>query len=543
MCLLRLGLIVIQSILPVASLYLLKLIIDAITVPGGQLNIWIYVALFCSIFLASRLSNIINQFSGDIQTQKLTDYISSVLHKKSISLDLSYYDNPEYHDTFHRAQQEASYRPVFILNNITELLRNSISFIGIAYILTSLSWIVLFIIILAGLPSVFIKLSKIKFFYKWNKSKTSLYRKTNYYSMLLTHRIFAKEIRIFMLGNYLRKEFQKIREVLVNELTKLSKQRVKNELYSSVFEVMVLGIIIILLIKKAFAGAITVGSFAIFFEAFRRGLDFWQSILNNLSGIYNNKLFLANLFEFIKLQPKIKQIRQPLLMPELKQGIRFQDVTFHYEGRRNILDNITFTIKPGEIILITGENGSGKTTLIKLLCRMYECSEGTITFDGIDIKDLEIKSLYKNIGAIFQDFGKYDITVSDNIKLGNVEFEHPVFSVSEISGSHQFIEKLPKKYNTLLGKYFHEGEELSIGQWQKIALARALYNDAQILILDEPTSSIDKETEHIFFNKLNCIKNKIIIVIGHKISNKVKADHYFHLHDGKLEKSKKSFSK
>ena len=544
LCLLRLGLIFIQSILPVASLYLLKLIIDAITTPGNQVNIWLYVTLFCGIFLASRLSNVISQFSGDIQTQKLTDYISSVLHEKSISLDLTYYDNPEYHDTFHRAQQEASYRPIFILNNITDLLKNSISFVGVAYILTSLSWGVVLIMVLAGLPTLLVKLSKIKTFYIWQKSRTSLYRKANYYSMLITHRNFAKEIRIYRLGIYLCLKFQKIRVKLVQEQTRLSKQRIKSELFSSTFEVVLLAVIIILLTKKAFTGAITVGSFAIFFEAFRRGLDFWQGILISISGLYNNKLFLANLFMFLKLQPIIKQIENPLLMPKLKQGIQFQDVTFQYEGGRKVLRDVTFSVKPGEIILITGENGSGKTTLIKLLCRMYECTKGTITFDGIDIKDLEIKSLYKNIGIIFQDFGKYDITVSDNIKFGEIEFERPVTSVSEIAGAHEFIEQLPKKYDTVLGKYFHEGEELSIGQWQKIALARALYNDAQILILDEPTSSVDKETEDLFFNKLRQLgKDKIIIVIGHKITDNVKADHYFHLHKGKFERMKKTLSK
>jgi ATP-binding cassette, subfamily B, bacterial len=528
LCVARLILIGLQSVLPLASLYMLKLLVDCVTFSAGAeftdqgiSQIWLYAGLFCSIFLFTRFSNIIVQLFDDILVQKLINFISNLIHKKSVELDLSYYDNSEYHDTFHRAQQEANHRPVQILNNLTSLITNSISIAGIVLLLASLSWIVILVLIFAGLPSLITKLAKSKKLYEWRKKNTTLFRKTNYLSMLMTHRAYSKELRIFSLGNYFQKKFNHIRTGLVKEIFRISKKLAKYDLLSSVFEVAALLLVIVILSHKAFAGAITIGSFVMYFEAFRKGQSFLQTMVASLSGIYNNKLFLNNLFEFLELKPHIQSPAKPVPFPmQLKEGIKFENVSFSYPGSKKlVLDNISFQAKPGKITIIKGNNGAGKTTVIKLLCRLYDCVSGAIYIDGINIKHFEIQELRKNISVIFQDFAQYDFTVRQNITLGNIEkTDNPdqIKQAAEKSCAQEVIENLPDRYDTLLGKYFKGGQELSMGQWQRMALGRTLYKDSSLLILDEPTSWIDVKAEKLFYEKLDSLKhNRALLIINH----------------------------
>ncbi|HMS64487.1 MAG TPA: ABC transporter ATP-binding protein [Ignavibacteria bacterium] len=536
----RLFLIVIQSLLPLYLLLLTKQLIDVITNSGSRSseNIWFTIAIFCGVTLVIQITAVLNTIVGEILGQKIVNYVNNILHNKSLELDLTYYDNPEYYDTFHRAQQEATFRPIQILLSISELMTNIISFVGVAIILATLSGYVFLVIILAGIPSLYIKLVRTKVFYEWKTANTNLYREVGYHSMLMTQRIYAKEMRIFTLGNYILKAHNFIRDKLMHQVIQLSKKTAKGNIVSAIFEVSALAISIVILTNKILVGEVSIGSFVMFFGALRGANQYISGIMNNVTGIYNNKLFLSNLFAFINLKPHIKQIENAYMVPKLTKGLKFENVSFTYEGgKRKILNNVSFEIKPGETVLITGKNGAGKTTLINVLCRMYERSSGSITLDGIDIKDMDIDSLHKNIGIICQDYCKYNLTVSDNIKFGDVDAEHDIKSAAVLSGADEFIEDLPKKYNTIVGKFFEDGEELSIGQWQKIALARAFYNDAQIIILDEPTSSIDMEAENKFFEKLNNLKkDKIVIIIGHKITHKISADSYFTLKNGELKK-------
>ncbi len=541
LCFGSLVLIVLQSVLPLISLYQLKILIDLITSSQSNASseVWYNIALVCLVFLFIQIANVINQIVNEILGQKIMNFINSLLHNKSLELDLTYYDNPEYHDTFHRAQQEASFRPIQILMSISEFIKNSISFIGVAVILASVSGYVLTVMIIAGIPALFIRLTRTKIYYEWRKANTSKYRKVNYLSMLMTHRIYAKEVRAFNLGDYIQNSHDNVRQSILEQVIVLLKKQAKGNVLSSIIEVGALAAAITLLTIKYYSGDVTIGGFVMFFAAVRSANGYLNGIVSNVTGIYNNKLFLSNLFEFINLKPQIKQIQKAYKLPKLTQGIKFENVSFQYQGsKKKVLKNVSFQINPGETILITGKNGAGKTTLINVLCRMYEASSGSITYDGIDIKDIDIDSLHSNIGIIYQDYCKYDLTVRENIKFGNVNRgDNNVEPVAEISGADVFIEELPKRYDTVVGKYFEEGEELSIGQWQKIALARAFYSDAQIIILDEPTSSIDLSSENTFFENLHRhVKDKIVIIIGHKITRKIKADSYFTLQKGVLTK-------
>lgn len=525
----RIGLIIIQSVLPLAFLYMVKLLVDEITnnidhPESTDLSLIIlYAALFCGIFLLTRATTIFNQMSDRILSQKLTNHISHLLHDKSTGLDLSFYDNPVYHDTFHRAQQEANYRPLQLINSVAAFIRNFLSLIGVIALLVSFSWIVILIMLIAGLPSLWVKLVKAKILYNWRKRNTEANRKASYLSKLMVSRAFAKEIRMFRLKQYFQKQFIAIRQKLLKENISISTRQAKLDFLTSIFEAAALMLIIYLISKQAFAGAITVGSFVMYFEGFRRGQMFMQGVVTNLSGIYDTKLFLSNLFEFLNLQPQIKSPESPVPFPEkLTKGIRFDDVSFSYPGSgKKILDKLNLHLKPGEISKIHGENGSGKTTLIKLICRLYECTEGAIYIDEINIKKFDLHELRKNISTIFQDFATYDLSVRDNITLGNIEDKNNdswMYWSAEYSKARPVIENLPQQYETILGKFFTKGEELSMGQWQRIALARTLYSDAPIILLDEPTSWMDEKAARHFLKNLQKLKrDKLILLVSHSI--------------------------
>ena len=520
---LRIVLVAVQSALPLAYLYLLKQLVDSISHPDKTNNeMWMYATFFCGIFIFIQIASLLNELSDGLLSQKLTDHISAALHKKSTSLDLSYYDNAQYHDTFHRAQQEAGYRPMQVVQNITGIFQNSLSLAGIIAILFSLSWLIIAILIVTAIPSLILRLYKSKILYQWQRSNTNLFRKTNYYSELLTNQRHAKELRIFNLAKHFQERFDTSRSEIVKNIKTILFQRFRMSLGTAIIEGVGILLIVALLYDKVSRGILTVGTFIMFFEAFRRGQSFMQGLVSNLSGLYSNKLFIANLFEFLKLQPEIANDPNPIPFPKtIKQGIKFENISFHYPGsEKKVIDSMYLEAVPGTITNIKGKNGAGKTTLIKLLCRLYDCDDGKITIDGTDIRKFNIEELRKNISVIFQDFSQYDLTAHENISLGNIadnENHSAIRQAAQHSQADEVIDNLPHGYNTQLGKQFEKGEELSMGQWQRIALGRSLFKDAPILVLDEPTSWMDRETQKTFYENLeNIKKDKVVILISHK---------------------------
>ncbi|NJL53050.1 MAG: ABC transporter ATP-binding protein [Hydrococcus sp. SU_1_0] len=250
------------------------------------------------------------------------------------------------------------------------------------------------------------------------------------------------------------------------------------------------------IVYQTVRGTLKLGDLVLYHQAFKRGEQSLAQLITCLSQLYEDNLFLANLYEFLALKPKLIEPVTPHPVPQpIRQGIVFKNVGFRYpETPRTALKNINLTIKPGEIIALVGENGSGKTTLIKLMCRLYDVTSGSITIDGIDLRELDSKALQRQISVIFQDFARYNLSVRDNIWLGNVQLapdDDKIALAARRSGAEELIQTLKYGYNTILGKWFDRGDELSGGQWQKIALARGFLRDSQIMILDEPTSAMD----------------------------------------------------
>jgi ATP-binding cassette subfamily B protein len=295
--------------------------------------------------------------------------------------------------------------------------------------------------------------------------------------------------------------------------------------------------------SQAIGGKITYGDLVMYFQAFQRVQGFFQGILGNLLGLYEDNLFLSNLYEFLDLKRMVVEPVPAKPVPHpMRRGIEISHVSFQYPGgARTVFEDISLAIRPGEVVALVGENGSGKTTLIKLLCRLYDPTGGTISIDGIDLREFETKALRREIAIIFQDYAHYHLTARENIWFGNTALplgHDLVIAAARRAGADDVISALPHGYETILGKWFEDGEELSIGEWQKVALARAFMRDAQIIVLDEPTSAMDAKAEYEAFQNFRLLASgRTAILISHRFSTVRMADRIFVLKHGSVLES------
>jgi ATP-binding cassette, subfamily B, bacterial len=540
------ALIIIQGIIPVILLYLTKLIIDTITVSSTTTDKTTLLQKLIWLIIFTGIATLFNVFCSSIgelvntaQSRKVTDYMSSILHAKSIEVDLEYYENPQYFDTLQRAQQEAIYRPNIILGNLVWVAQNGISLVAMVGLLLSLHWGIAGILFVAAIPAVLVKIKFTEILFHWYREQTALERQGQYLSWLLTGDSYAKEIRLFDLGNFFSQRFDRLRQQLYQEnLTIHTKRSLANLAAQSLAAILML-VAYSYITYQAFIEVIHIGDLVIYHQALQRGQDALKNLLGSLSALYEDNLFLSNLYEFLDLKPKINQSIDSAEVPQpMQTGIMFDRVNFQYSTtNRQALKDINLSIKPGEIIALVGENGSGKTTLIKLLCRLYEPSSGNITVDNINLNRLDTTAWRKQISVIFQDYVKYHFTAKENIYLGNINItqDREIIDAAIRSGAHEVITNLPESYNTILGKLFDRGEELSIGQWQKIALARAFLRDSQIIVLDEPTSAMDPKAEYEVFKQFRqLIVGQSAILISHRLSTVKMADRIYVMDKGSI---------
>ncbi len=547
----RIVLIVLQGLLPLASIYLVKLLVDAVT--GGQLTVAEpqialrqMAPLLIGLGATALIILICNAFSelvNTAQTQKVSDYMRSILHAKSIEIDLGYYENPRYHDTLQRAQQEAAFRPNQILTRLAQVGQNGISLIAMLGLLLTLHWSITIVLLLAAIPSVIVRLRYTRELYQWERKWTPANRRSMYLSWLMTNETFAKETRLFDLGGLFSQRFDRLRRELYTAKLRLMKRRSLSFFSAQLLAGILVGGIYGFILYQTLYGALKLGDLVLYHQALQRGQSSLKALMTGVSGLHEDNLFLTNLYEFLDLRPTVVRPAVPkTLSATPTKGIVFDRVSFRYgDTARQALHNISLTVNPGETIALVGENGSGKTTLIKLLCRLYDPTKGRISIDGIDLRDLDIHNLRQQISVIFQDYAKYNLSAHDNIWLGNTQLppqDNRVISAAKRSGAHDVITRLPDDYNTILGKLFDSGEELSIGQWQKVALARAFLRQSQVIVLDEPTSAMDPKAEYAVFEKFReLIQDQAAILITHRLSTVKMADRIYVMEQGRIVES------
>jgi len=545
-----LALLVVQGALPLLSLYLMKLTVDAVTAGLSATDkraaygrAALLVGLTGGAALLGALLRTMAGLVSEAQSQVVTDHMQDILHAKSIEVDLEYYENPQYYDTLHRAQREAPFRPTRILNGLVQVAQSGISLLAMAGLLLSFHWGVAAILFAASLPGLLVRLRYSGKMYRWQRERTPTERRTWYFNWMLTGDTHAKEIRLFDLGPLFMRRYRDLRQRLRRERLQIATRRSLAGLVAQVSATLAVYGSYAFIAYRTVQGAITLGDLVMYYQAFQRGQGYLQGILGGLAGLYEDNLFLSNLYEFLDLKRKVVEPSHPRPLPDLlRTGIAFHHVGFRYPtGRGKVLEDITMAIRPGEVVALVGENGAGKTTLIKLLCRLYDPSEGSITLDGVDLRQFATTALRREISVIFQDYAHYNLTARENIWFGNTDLpsDHErVAAAAEYAGADEVIAGLPHGYETILGKWFEDGEELSIGEWQKVALARAFLRDAQIIVLDEPTSAMDAKAEYeVFQGFRQLIAGRSAILISHRFSTVRMADRIYVLEDGRIIES------
>ncbi len=540
-------LLVVQGVLPLLPLYLMKLMVDAVTAglvaPDKGVafrQVVFLIVLMAAVTLFSALTRSIAGLVGQGQSLAVTDHMNNVLHAKSIEVDLEYYESARYYDTLQRAQQEAPFRPTHIVNGLVRMGQNGISLLAMAGLLFSFNWIIAAILFAAVIPGVAVQLRYAGKMYRWQREQTSTERQASYLNRMLTDSSHAKEIRLFDLGPLFVGRFRDLRRKLRGERLGIAARRSAADLVAQTSATVAIYGSFAFIAYQTVQGVITLGDLVMYFMAFQRGQGFLQEILGGLTGLYEDNLFLSNLYEFLDLKRKVIEPLHGRPIPKpMQTGIVFNHVSFQYPtGTRKVLEDINMSIRPGEVVALVGENGSGKTTLIKLLCRLYDPTDGNITLDGMDLRQFQTTALRREITAIFQDYVQYHLTARENIWFGNTVLppDHErVTAAARHSGADDVISALPHGYETMLGKWFEDGEELSIGEWQKVALARAFLSDAQIIVLDEPTSSMDAKGEYsVFHNFRKLASGRIAILISHRFSTVRMADRIYVLKDGRI---------
>lgn len=535
---------VLAGVLPAAIAYIGQLIVDGVVAamtsdsPDIRRVLWL-VALEALVVTAVAASQRGLSASQSLLRALLGQRVNVMILEKALTLQLAHFEDSEFYDKLTQARREASSRPLSLVNRTFGLVQNSISLTSYAVLLYAFSpWAVL-ILIGAGLPAFFAeaKFSGDAFkLFRWRSPDT---RMQMYLETVIAREDGVKEVKLFQLGPRLLQRYQDIFRKLFAEDRRLTLRRDG------------WGFALGLLSTGAFYGAyawivittinneITLGAMTMYLLLFRQGQSAVAAILSAISGMYEDNLYLSNLYEYLG-QPVQQRSGQLVRGPTPETGLELRNVSFTYPGAaRPAINNINLNIRPGESLALVGENGSGKTTLIKLITRLYEPTSGSILLDGLDLNDWDIDALRQRIGVIFQDFGRYQFTVGENIGAGDVRHIDNAerwAAAAETGMAAPFIEEMSEGYETQLGRWFKGGRELSGGQWQKIALSRAfMRSDADILVLDEPTATMDAASEAAMFDHFRRASgSKMIILISHRFSTVRAADQIVVIHDGEI---------
>ncbi|MEE8248744.1 MAG: ABC transporter ATP-binding protein [Gammaproteobacteria bacterium] len=529
---------VIAGLLPAGVAYVGKLIIDAVVAAiavaqagGDPAYRPVLVFVIVEGILVAAIAAI-QRGIGFCQTLLrvlLSQRVNGLILEKALTLELAQFEDSEFYDKLNRARQEASSRPLSLVNRTFGLAQHSISLVSYAALLLQFSPWAVCILILAGIPAFVAETHFSGTRFRIFRHRSTERRKLMYLEMVLAREDHAKEVQLFQLGPELLRRYREIFKLLFDEERDLT---IRRDAWG-----LGLGLLTNLAFYGAYAwiavatiqGAITLGQMTMYLLVFKQGQSSVSSMLSGIGGMYEDNLYLSNLYDYLE-QPTPVRDGAALTGPDSRAGLVFEGVSFSYPGASHpAVRDINLEIKPGQSVGIVGRNGSGKTTLIKLLAGLYELDHGRISYQGLDLTQWDLEALRGSIGVIFQDFTRYQLKVGENIGVGdadNLWNEQRWTEAADMGQASEFIDRLPQRYNTQLGRWFHSGQELSVGQWQRIALARAFMRSAaNILVLDEPTASMDSETEaEIFEHFRSLTKDKIAILISHRFSTVRRAD-------------------
>lgn len=465
--------------------------------------------------------------------------VNVLILEKALTLDLRQFEDSEFYDKLTNARREASVRPLSLVSRTFGLVQSALSLITYGVLLINFSVWALVVLVLAAMP-VFIAETKFAGegfrLFSWRAPET---RQQNYLENLLAREDFVTEVKLYQLGEMLLERYRNLFDQLYGEDRDLTLRRGLWGYLLSLISTGAFYLAYAWIVLETVLGKISLGDMTMYLTVFRQGQSTFSNALTSIGGMYEDNLYLSNLYDFLEEEVP-KSWGKATIGLDSQDGIRFENVSFTYPGSsKPALRNISLHLKPGEKLAIVGENGSGKTTLIKLLTRLYTPDSGRIFLDGLDLQEWDVDVLRRRIGVIFQNFVRYQFTVGENIGVGDVEHlkNKTHWQTAAQKGMAQsFIDQLPQSFQTQLGRWFKEGQELSGGQWQKIALSRAfMRSQADILVLDEPTSAIDAQAEFEIFNHFRAItQNQMVLLISHRFSTVRMADKIVVIENGEV---------
>ena len=532
------ALLAVQGLLPAATVYLTKLVVDGVVgtlTTGGAWPdvraVLMRVAALASVMLVMEVARGAIAWIRTVQAERLQDHITGLIHAKSAAADLAFYEFPDYYDHLHRARAEASYRPVALLENLGSLLQNGITLIAMGALVIPLGLWLSGALLVSAVPAVCVVVRYALVQHQWRVRTTPDERRTWYYDWVLTAADAAAEVRLFGLGRHFQSAYQTLRRRLRNDRLQMAKRQSLAELGAGVIALLVTGAALTWMVWNAMRGLVTLGDLALVYAAFNQGHRLMRTLLESVGQLYANSLFLGNLFEFLALEPLVVEVspEEAATPRDVHQEIRFHNVSFSYpQSPRRALDEFCLTIPAGQIVALVGPNGAGKSTLVKLLCRFYDPASGTIEIDGINLAHIATPHLRRLITVLFQAPVHYNATVRENIAYGNLEGEpqlRDIEAAARAAGADEMVGRLPDGYESILGKWFSGGTELSVGEWQRIALARAFLRRAPIIILDEPTSALDPWAEADWLRRFRQLASgHTAIIITHRFTTAMYAD-------------------
>ena len=532
------------SLLPIALLWIAKLIIDSIVHAVSnhrpvQTDFWWLVAAEFGLAICGSILGRTIDYLDALLADKYTRYVSIEVLKHAAELDLAAYEDPVFYDRLERARVQATDR-LGMIQSIGRLVQQAITTVSLSVSIVLFSPWLLFLLMLGLIPA-FLGESHFAFIgYATNFRQTPIRRQLDYLRVLGGSKEAAKELKLFGLSKFLIERFSRLSDEIYLENVGLARRRLIAGALLSMISTAGYYSAYVFVVWRTITGALTIGGLTFLSGAIMQASGNIQQVFSTLASIADQALFLTDLLTFLKMRPTISSKPNALPAPRpMIRGFEFRKVSFRYPGNsRMVLNGLDFKLKPGERVALVGENGEGKTTVVKLLTRLYDPVEGQILLDGVDLREYSLEDLYREIGVIFQDFMRYEMTARENIAVGQIE-ELACMETLQVAARKSMaadvIERLPRNYAQMLGRRFEGGVDLSGGEWQKVALARAYLRNAQLLILDEPTAALDARSESEVFRRFaELTTGKTALFISHRFSTVRMADRIVVLQDGRV---------
>jgi ATP-binding cassette, subfamily B, bacterial len=538
-----------QAMIPLAQLWVTKLLVDqvalALRLPVAQRTeevigwIWLYVGLEVLLLLGGLLLGLAAGHWRNILQEHVVYQVQLQVLAKSAQLDLAAYESPAYYDQLHRAQQDALYGPIQLLNAVLELSQAVLSLVSVSVLVLLYQPWVAAVLLLTTVPSFWALLHYGRRRFLLFNHRTPDGRRAEYLSTVLTNDAYAKEVRVWGLTDYLTAQIKALRGRFKQENIDLSRGQTLASLGGEILAALGYYSAYVTVVAAVIAGRLSLGDLTLYAGVFARMQSLVEAVLRALAEVYEIQLFAEQLEIFLGQQPTVVAPTQPQAVPALKRGLTVQKLSFTYPGTEQpVLQDVSFTIQPGQCVAVVGVNGAGKTSLVKCLLRLYDPDHGAIRADGVDLRDLDPSAWRRQVGVVFQDYARYQFTARENVGFGDVDALHNlprIRQAAQAAGIDPVLSNLPAGYETVLGRRFEGGAELSLGQWQRVALARALLRAAPLLILDEPTAAMDPQAEYELYQQFRTLaQDRMTLLISHRFSTVRMADLILVLEDGRI---------